>query len=72
MYKVFRLVLVLIIFTSCQGNTLKIDVSGVDLKLNIQRLDREIFEITPDNKLIAIPKLRQKYGSFFNAYNENV
>ncbi len=72
MYKVFRLLLVIIIFTSCQHNPLKIDVSGVDLKLNIQRLDRDIFEVTPENKLITIPKLRQTYGSFFNAYNENV
>ena len=72
MYKVFFLLLVIIIITSCQRNPLKVDVSGVDLKLNIQRLDRDIFNVTPDNKLIAIPELKQTYGSFFEAYNENV
>jgi len=72
MYKVFRLILVLIIITSCQRNPLKVDVSGVDLKLTIKRLDRDIFSVTPDNRLTTIPILKQKYGSFFDAYNENV
>jgi len=72
MYKAFRLVLVIIIFTSCQHNPLKVDVSGVNLKLRIQRLDRDIFDVKPENKQISIPKLRQAYGSFFDAYNENV
>ena len=72
MHKVFCLVLVIIIFSSCQRDPLKVDVSGVDLKLNIQRLDQDIFSVTPANKLIAIPKLKRTYGSFFEAYNENV
>lgn len=72
MHKVFCLLLVIIIITSCQRNPLKVDVSGVDLKLNIQRLDRDIFDVTPGNKLITVFWLRQIYGSFFDAYNENV
>lgn len=72
MYKIFRLVPLIIIFICCQSNPLKVDVSGIDLKLNIQRLDRDIFNVTPDNKLITIPKLRHNYGSFFETYNENV
>jgi len=72
MYKVFCLFLVIIIFTGCKHNPLKVDISGIDLKLNIQRLDRDIFNVTPDNKLIAIPELKRNYGSFFDAYNENV
>jgi len=72
MNKVFRLVLVIIIFSGCQSNPLKVDVSDIDLKLNTHRLDRDIFDVTPANKQITIPKLRQTYGSFFDAYNENV
>jgi gliding motility-associated lipoprotein GldB len=72
MYKVFCLFLVIIIFTGCQRNPLKIDVSGINIKLRIQRLDRDIFDVKPENKRISIPKLRQTYGSFFDAYSENV
>ena len=72
MNKVFRLVLVIIIFSGCQSNPLKVDVSGIDLKLSIKRLDRDIYLVKPDNVQFAILKLRQTYGSFFDAYNENV
>lgn len=70
--KVFHLVPLIIILICCQRNPLKVDVSGIELKLSIKRLDRDIFHVTPDNKQIAIQKLRQTYGSFFDAYNENV
>jgi len=72
MHNVFRLVPLIIILICCQRNPLKVDISGVDLKLNIQRLDRDIFTVTPDNKQVVIPELRKTYGSFFDAYNQNV
>jgi len=72
MHKVFHLVPLIIILISCHRNPLKVDVSGVEIKLSIKRLDRDIFNVTPDNKKITIPELRQTYGSFFDAYNENV
>ena len=72
MLKVFRLLPLIFLLNCCQRSPLKVDVSGIDLTLNIKRLDQDIFAITPDNLQITIPKLAQKYGSFFNAYNENV
>ena len=72
MYKVFRLFLVIIIFASCQSDPLKVNVSGIELRLDIKRLDRDIFNVTTENKEIAIRKLRQTYGSFFDEYNQNV
>jgi gliding motility-associated lipoprotein GldB len=72
MNKALRLILVIIILASCQSNRLKIDVSGVDIKLDIKRLDRDIFSVTPDNNKVTIQKLRQTYDSFFDEYNENV
>lgn len=72
MYKVFILISMIMIFASCQRNPLMINVSGVDLSLNIMRLDRDIFKVTPENKEIAIKELSQTYGSFFDDYNENI
>lgn len=72
MHKGFLLVPLIILLIGCHRNPLQVDISGIDLKLEIKRLDRDIFHVTPDNKQIAIQKLRQTYGSFFNAYNENV
>jgi gliding motility-associated lipoprotein GldB len=72
MYKVFRLVPLLLLLISCHRNPLNVDVSGVDLKLSIKRLDRDIFHVLPDSKKVTIQELKQTYGSFFDAYNVNV
>ena len=72
MHKVFRLVPLIIILISCHRNPLNVDVSGIDLKLSIKRLDRDIFHVVPDSKKITVQELRQTYGSFFDSYNEHV
>ena len=72
MSKVLLLILMMIVLICCQRNPLNVDVSGIDLKLSIKRLDRDIYLVKPDNVQFAISKLRQTYGSFFDAYNENV
>jgi hypothetical protein len=62
----------MIILVCCQRNPMKINVSAIHLTLNIKRLDQDIFSVTPDNLQITIPQLKQKYGTFFTSYNENV
>jgi hypothetical protein len=49
--------------TAC--NSGKPDISNIVVDLEIQRLDREIFNVPPDS-------LRNKYGVFFDFYTEGV
>lgn len=72
MNRVFLLVSMALITISCHRNPLKIDVSGIDLNLEIKRLDRELFTVNPDNAKVRIPELRKEYGKFFDSYNENI
>jgi len=72
MYKVFRLVPLILLLISCHRNPLNVDVSGVDLKLSIKRLDRDIFNVLPGSEKITVRELKQTYGSFFDSYNEHV
>ena len=72
MSKVLLLILMMIVLICCQRNPLNVDVSSIDLKLSIKRLDRDIYLVKPENVQVTISKLRQTYGSFFDAYNENV
>ena len=72
MYKVLCLIPLIFVLICCQRNPLKVDVSGIDLKLDIKRLDRDIFRLNTDNLSTTIPELKRTYGSFFDAYNENV
>ncbi len=72
MLKVFRLLPLILLLICCQRNPLKVDVSGIKVTLNIDRLDQDIFNVTTENLQISIPQLELKYGTFFRAYNENV
>src|SRR6056297_517275 len=40
--------LLLVTFTSCKSDTLKADVSGIDLKVEVQRFDKALFTLDLD------------------------
>ncbi len=72
MSKVFLLLSMIALFVCCHRNPLKVDVSKIELKLTIKRLDQDIFAVTPDNAAQLIPRIRESYGAFFDAYTKNV
>jgi hypothetical protein len=72
MSKVFVLLSMIALFSSCHRNSLNIDVSHIELKLPIKRLDQDIFAVTPENAAQMTTQLKQSYGTFFDAYTKNV
>jgi hypothetical protein len=62
----------LLSLTACHRNPLNINVSKIDLTLKIQRLDQDLFKVTPENIQSTVPELERKYGAFFNYYNQEV
>jgi len=69
----FLLLLITIItLTACHRNPLKIDVSNINLKVEIGRLDQDLFTVTAENASRSIPVLQKKYGPFFNLYNKEI
>ncbi len=61
-----------LLLSSCQRNPLKPDISGIDVKISIKRLDVDLFKVTPQNQNVLIEELRKNYGEFFTLYNENI
>jgi gliding motility-associated lipoprotein GldB len=57
---------------ACQRNPLKPDISGIDVKISIKRLDVDLFKVTPQNQDSLIRELRTAYGEFFILYNKNI
>ncbi len=64
------LFIVSVLFVSCNNNKLNIDISNIDLNLNIKRLDKDLFKNYPDTPNIA--KLQQEYGKFLDLYSLGV
>lgn len=64
--------LLLLALAGCQNNPLKINVSNIQLSVKAERLDMELFTITPANIEQRVPELQKKYGDFFTLYNREV
>ncbi len=59
-----------ILLFSCAENKFKVDISNIELDLEIKRLDQDLLANYPDTPNIAV--LNQKYGQFFELYNQGV
>ena len=56
----------------CTRNMLDVDISGIEVELQIERFDRELFEMDPDTLIGAIGTFYDNYGDFFDVFNVHV
>lgn len=68
---IFHLLL-LITFTGCKNDPLKVDISEIDLEVEVQRFDRELFTVDFDTIDDAVSEFYDRYGDFFDAFNVHV
>lgn len=68
------LVLIIIPFAiiACSTNKFEVDVSDIEVNINLQRFDRDLFSMSSDSVNYLIPYLKNKYGYFFEFYNQNI
>jgi len=66
------LIILLAFFSACSENKFKIDVSAIDVKLKIQRFDKDLYATNPTNVLAEVPVLEKKYPHFFELYTTQV
>ncbi len=65
-------VLIFVFFSCSKKNRFKVDVSDVEVSVEIKRLDQDLFEIDVDSIHDEIPYLSEKYGRFYELYNHRV
>lgn len=70
--KTLLLLALLPALAGCHSNPLKINVSNIRLSVKAERLDQELFTITPVNIVQRVPELQTMYGDFFTLYNREV
>jgi hypothetical protein len=61
----------LLIFTaaSCKRNQYKVNISGISVDLKVQRLEKDLFTMNPEDIPSKIPVLRQKYKGFLQLFS---
>jgi gliding motility-associated lipoprotein GldB len=57
-----------LLFSSCNRNPLKINVSDIELNLRMMHFDADLLKLKNDEVKSAIPVLKEKYGDFFNIF----
>lgn len=74
MVRYFGITLVIVfILVSCKTHRLDdIDTSRIDLKIEVQRFDQDLFAITPDSIEIGFPSLKTKYNQFSDLFCEGI
>lgn len=72
MKKIINLLLIIICFSACSSNKFDVDISNIEVDLKIKRLDKDIFELPPNNIEKHLPELRKKYGELFKIYNYQI
>jgi gliding motility-associated lipoprotein GldB len=66
------LFIILIFFSSCNRNPLKVDISDIETKIEIVRFDQELFSLPMQDTLAELTSLRNKYPDFFDLFTWKV
>ena len=54
---------------SCKRNFYKVDTSGINVNIQVKRLEKDLFGLNPDEIVSDVPALKQKYGNFLQLFS---
>ena len=66
------LVLSFWLLKACKSDSLDVDVSGIDLQVELERFDQELFGLNQDSLEKAVDAMYRTYGDFFDVFNVHV
>jgi len=61
-----------LLLCGCRNNSLDVDISGVDLNIELERFDRDLFGMNQDTMDAAIDAMYMQYDDFFDVFNAHV
>jgi hypothetical protein len=65
----FFLLLIVPAMTSCKKNHYKVNTSAINVKIEIKRLEKDLFSLNPDDIAMKVPFLKQKYKGFLQLFS---
>ena len=55
--------------TSCKENHYKVNTSSIKVKIEIKRLEKDLFALNPDEVIPMVPSLKKKYDGFLQLFS---
>lgn len=68
MWRCTAIIYMLLFISSCKRGNDKPDVSTIDVKVTINRFEKDFFAIRPDDMQNGLNRLQNKYGNFLNLF----
>jgi hypothetical protein len=63
------LLLIGAVTTSCRKNHYKVNISSINVNIEVKRLEKDLFTINPDEVISKLPSLKKKYGGFLQLFS---
>ena len=63
------LALITLATVSCKKNHYKVNTSSIRVKIEIKRLEKDLFTLNPDEIIPMVPSLKSKYGGFLQLFS---
>jgi hypothetical protein len=60
---------VLCIATSCKKNHYRVNTSSIKVNIEIKRLEKDLFTLSPDEVVKTVPSLKKKYDGFLKLFS---
>lgn len=57
------------VMTSCKGNHYKVNISSIDVRIKIKRLEKDLFTLNPSEISNKVPSLKQEYKGFLQLFS---
>ncbi|MBI9067017.1 MAG: hypothetical protein JEZ09_06975 [Salinivirgaceae bacterium] len=70
--KISIVFMMLVLFGACKNKHQEIDISNIQIDQKFYRFDQDLFTIPQDSIWDYVPVLEEKYGNYFDAYNNLV
>jgi hypothetical protein len=66
---IMSLLLIAAMAISCKKNHYKVNTSSIKVKIEIKRLEKDLFSLNPDEIIPTVPALKRKYGGFLQLFS---
>jgi hypothetical protein len=67
--KIIFLVLITSVAASCKKNHYRIKTSSINVRIEIKRLEKDLFSLSPDDIKKSVPGLKSKYQDFLRLFS---
>jgi hypothetical protein len=68
-YRIVFLLLIVPALISCKKNHYKVNTSSINVKIEIKRLEKDLFTLNPNEIAANIPSFRKKYKGFLQLFS---